>query len=244
MNVTAGLEPVTDRPWCEAVISVADPDLTARFFKEIGGYEELGRGTLFDSTIAAWGLAPEARGEYLLLRAPMGGDYWHVRPVCFSDAGLRIPMRPGARAWGTGCYFSMMIRVKDVQSIYDDAIRLGWWTETPITPLEFGESDLRVVIYRSPDGVQVQICERLNPALPAAIPAFDRMTAPFNMMEMVASRDVAYEFFTQVLGFDTFHNWKPYIAAAPTPTPIGIPLNLNTSVPHLAGIVYPVSCIR
>ena len=114
MDVTAGLEPVTGEPWREAVISVTDPDVTARFFKEIGGYEELGRGVLSDSAIAAWGLAPEATGEYLLLRAPMGGDFGHVRLVSFANAGRRVPMRPGARAWDTGCYFSTMIRVKDI----------------------------------------------------------------------------------------------------------------------------------
>lgn len=233
--------PITDKPWREAVISVTDPDVTARFFKEIGGYEELGRGPLSPSAIAAWGLAPEAGGEYLLLRAPMGGDFGHVRLVSFDNAGRRMPMRPGARAWDTGCYFSMMIRVKGMQSIYDDAIRLGWWTETPITALRFGESDLRVVIYRGPDGVQVQTYDRLSPPLPEAIPDFERMTAPFNMMQMVADRDVAYDFFTGVLGFDTFYKGKPYTAKTPTPTPIGIPLSLTTSVPYRAGIVYPVA---
>lgn len=240
-GIAATVEPVTNKPWREAVISVTDPDITARFFKEIGGYEELGRGSLSASAVAAWGLAREARGKYLLLRAPMGGDFGHVRLVSFDNAGTRKPMRPGARAWDTGCYFSMMIRVKDMQSIYDDAIRLGWWTETPITALQFGESDLRVVIYRGPDGVQVQTYDRLSPPLPAAIPVFDRMTAPFNMMQMVADRDVAYDFFTQVLGFDTFYKGKPYTAKTPTPTPIGIPLNLTTSVPYRAGIVYPVA---
>ena len=171
----------------------------------------------------------------------MGGDFGHVRLVSFDNAGRRMPMRPGARAWDTGCYFSMMIRVKDMQSIYDDAIRLGWWTETPITALRFGESDLRVVIYRGPDGVQVQTYDRLSPPLPEAIPDFERMTAPFNMMQMVADRDVAYDFFTGVLGFDTFYKGKPYTAKTPTPTPIGIPLSLTTSVPYRAGIVYPVA---
>ena len=55
----------------------------------------------------------------------MGGDFGHVRLVSFDNAGRRVPMRPGARAWDTGCYFSMMIRVKDMQSIYDDAIWIG-----------------------------------------------------------------------------------------------------------------------
>ena len=234
-------EPITDKPWREAVLSVTDPDVTARFFKEIGGYEELGRGSVSASSIAAWGLDPEATGDYLLLRAPMGGDFGHIRLVSFENAGRRVPMRPGARAWDTGCYFSMMIRVKEMQSIYDDAIRLGWWTETPITALNFGTSDLRVVIYRGPDGVQVQTYDRLSPPLPEAIPDFERMTAPFNMMQMVADRDVAYDFFTQTLGFDTFYKGKPYTAKTPTPTPIGIPLSLTTSVPYRAGIVYPVA---
>jgi len=234
-------DPITDKPWREAVLSVTDPDVTARFFKEIGGYEELGRGSVSASSIAAWGLDPEATGDYLLLRAPMGGDFGHIRLVSFENAGRRVPMRPGARAWDTGCYFSMMIRVKEMQSIYDDAIRLGWWTETPITALNFGTSDLRVVIYRGPDGVQVQTYDRLSPPLPEAIPDFERMTAPFNMMQMVADRDVAYDFFTQTLGFDTFYKGKPYTAKTPTPTPIGIPLSLTTSVPYRAGIVYPVA---
>ena len=31
---------VTDSPWQEAVVSVRDIDVTARFFREIGGYED------------------------------------------------------------------------------------------------------------------------------------------------------------------------------------------------------------
>ena len=86
-----------------------------------------------------------------------GGDFGQIRLVTFEGVGRREPMRPGSRAWDTGCYFSMMIRVKNMQSIYDDAIRLGWWTETPITALQFGESDLRVVIYRGPDACRFRL---------------------------------------------------------------------------------------
>ena len=46
-----------------------------------------------------------------------------------------------------------------------DAIDLGWWTETPITPLDFGTSKLKVVIFRGPQGIQVQGYERLSPSL-------------------------------------------------------------------------------
>jgi catechol 2,3-dioxygenase-like lactoylglutathione lyase family enzyme len=231
--------PVTVFPWQEVVVSVTDLDVTARFFREIGGYEAKHRGALDAAEIAAWGLSATASGEALLL-GPAGQDSGLVRLVRFDDAGRREPMRPGARPWDTGCYFSIMIRMKDMQAIYDDAIRLGWWTETPIVDLEFGTSKLKVVIYRGPDGVQVQGYERLSPPLPEAIPPFERMTRPFNMMQMVRDRDASYDFYTRVLGFDTFYKGKPYLAEEPEYMPLGIPYNLTTTVRYRAGIVFPV----
>ena len=233
-----GVAPVTEERWQEAVVSVHDLDRSAQFFTDIGGYEQKWRGALDDSAIDAWGLPDGASGEALLL-GPAGYDAGLVRLIRFDNAGRREPMRPGSRAWDTGCYFSLMVRMKGMQAIYDDAIRLGWWTETPITYLEFGQSRLNVVIYRGPDGIQVQGYERLSPALPEAIPEFERMTGPFNMMQMVRDRDAAYAFFHDVLGFDTFYLGKPFTAETPTPTPIGIPINLTTTVPYRAGIVFP-----
>lgn len=230
--------PVTTADWQEAVVSVTDLDRSARFFLEVGGYEVKWRGALGEDAIAAWGLPEAASGEALLI-GPPGYESGLVRLVRFDDAGRRVPMRPGSRAWDTGCYFSLMIRMKDMEAVYADAIRLGWWTETPITYLEWGASKLNVVIYRGPDGVQVQGYERLAPPLPDAIPGFERMTGPFNMMQMVRDRDEAYRFFTEVLGFATFFNGPPYVAEEPAPMPLGIPVNLTTEIPYRAGIVFP-----
>ena len=229
---------VTTERWREVVVSVTDLDRSARFFREIGGYAVKWRGPLDAAEIAAWSLPARAGGEALLL-GPAGRNSGLVRLVRFDDAGRREPMRPGARAWDTGCYFSVMVRMKDLQRIYDDAIGLGWWTETPITELVFGESELKVVVFRGPDGVQVQGYERLAPPLPDGIPPFERMTRPFNMMQMVRDRDVAYRFYTEVLGFATFYRGEPYLAAEPEYMPLGIPRNLTTTIPYRAGIVYP-----
>lgn len=230
---------VTDRPWQEAVVSVRDIDVTARFFREIGGYEEKWRGPIDPAEALAWQLPDGASGESLLL-GPAGQDTGLLRLVRFDQAGRQEPMRPGARAWDTGCYFSLMIRMKDMQAIYDDALAMGWWTETPITYLEFGASKLNVMVFRGPDGVQVQGYERLEPPLPEAIPEFERMTGPFNMMQMVRDRDASYDFYTRLLGFETFYKGKPYLAPEPWFMPLGIPKNLTTSIPYRAGIVYPV----
>lgn len=230
--------PVTTSVWQEAVVSVTDLDRSAQFFTEIGGYEAKWRGSMDASELRAWGLTGSASAEALLL-GPPGQDTGLVRLVRFDNAGRKAPTRPGARAWDTGCYFSLMVRMKDMQSVYDDAIAMGWWTETPITYLEFGESKLNVMVFRGPDGVQVQAYERLAPPLPAAIPPFERFTRPFNVMQMVRDRDAAYDFFTEVLGFATFYKGKPYVSEKPEYMPLGVPKNLTTSVRYQAGIVFP-----
>ena len=87
--------------------------------------------------------------------------------------------------------------------------------------------------------VQIQGYERLTPPLPDSIPEFETMTGPFNMMQMVKDRDATHDFFTRILGFGSYYKGDPFLAAEPTPTPLGIPLSLTTTVPYRAGIVHP-----
>ena len=235
---SADISPVTTSVWQEALVSVSDLDRTARFFVEVGDYEVKWRGPVDPSELQFYGLPDAAGGEAVLL-GPAGQETGLVRLIRFDNSRDKQPTRPGSRAWDTGCYFSLMVRMKGMASIYDDAIEMGWWTETPITYLEFGASKLNVMIFRGPDGVQVQGYERLAPPLPAAIPEFERMTGPFNIMQMVRDRDAAYGFFTDVLGFATFYSGKPYVADTPTFMPLGIPVNLTTEVRYRASIVFP-----
>ena len=231
-------EAVTEQRWQEVVVSVSDIDRTARFFFEIGEYEAKWRGPLDSSLAAAWELPAEASGE-ALLTGPADYGSGLVRLVRFDNAGERAPMRPGARTWDTGCFFSMMVRMKNMPEVYRRAIDLGWWTETPITAVSFRGSELRAVIYRGPDGVQVSGYERLKPPLPSSIPAFDWFSGPFNMMQMVRDRDATHDFFIGVLGFESYYKGDPFVAPEPTPTPLGVPLSLTTTAPYRAGIVYP-----
>jgi catechol 2,3-dioxygenase-like lactoylglutathione lyase family enzyme len=229
--------PVTTEPWLQATASVSDIDVTARFFREIGGYRTVWRGRLDRSELDYWGLPKEARAEALVLAAP-GRTHGRVRLVQFEGV-KKVPMRPGSRAWDTGCFFSLMVRAKGLDAIYDDAIRLGWWTETPITDLDFAGSTLKVVIFKGPDGLQVQAYERLSPALPAAFGDFERISQPFNIMQMVRDREAMRRLAEDVFGFQRFWFGPPYVEKTPTPMPLGIPTNLTTSLPYRAGIFYP-----
>lgn len=232
-------DPITEAPWSEVSVSVSDLDRAAEFFLEIGGYEVVRRGPLAAGSDALWNL-PGARGEELLLRAP-GAQHGLIRLIRFDTQEPKRPTRPGARAWDTGCYWSIMVRAKDLQSIVDDAIALGWWTETPVAYLEFGPSRLNVVVLKGPGGMQVQAYERLTTPLPDGFPDFERISQPFNLMQMTRDRDAVRELVVGVMGFDTFWYGPPYTDDEPTLMPLGIPQNLTVSVPYKAGIFYPVA---
>ncbi|MEM0984728.1 MAG: hypothetical protein AAGJ32_00630 [Pseudomonadota bacterium] len=231
-------QPITVSAWQEALVSVTDLDRTARFFLEIGSYETVWRGPVSAGDLSQFGLPETASGEALLLRAPGSVD-GYIRLVRFDGAGPKQPTRPGARAWDTGCFWSIMVRMKDMQSAYDDAIAMGWWTETQIAPLSFNGSELNIVVFKGPDGVQVQAYERLNRPTPEGYPPFARMGQPFNIMQMTRDRDAARRLMVDVLGFDTFWFGPPQTSDGPTLMPLGIPQNLTPSVPYKAGIFSP-----
>jgi len=233
-------EPITEMPWQEVVISVTDLDRTAEFFKKIGGFREIYRGESSESSIKHYGLSIEASAEELLLAAE-DSEAGFVRLIRFDNSGYKAPMRPGSRAWDTGCYFSLMVRMKGLRKIYDEAIEMGWWTETPVAQISFGDSRLDVVIFKGPDGIQIQGYDRLKPPLPKAFPQFERVSQPFNIMQMIKDRENSRKFFVDLLGFNTFFYGVPFTAKEEAVTPLGIPLNLTTKTKYRTAIYYPVA---
>jgi catechol 2,3-dioxygenase-like lactoylglutathione lyase family enzyme len=228
---------VVSGPWQEAVVSVSNLERTAAFFVQVGGYTERWRGPVPQSTLTHWGLPQESRGRALLLAAP-GAQDGFVRLVQIEGVE-QVPMRPGARPWDTGCYFSLMLRGKDLDVRYAEAIDLGWWTESEVVPLSFGTSRLKNVIFKGPDGVNIAVYERLSPPLADFWPPFERFTQAFNTMQTVLDRDATHDFFTRVLGFGTFYKGEPFVAKEPTYSNFSVPTELTTTHWSRAGIVHP-----
>lgn len=216
------IEPVVSQGWDSVVISVPDLDEFARIFIELGNYETV-----------------ERYNQNLILRAPGTKDgYIHLWENLNPNAE---PARPlDSNAWDTGCYWSLMMRAKNIPSIIEDARQLGWEPHTELAYLEFGPSKLNIVVLRHQvTGAQIQLYERLTTPLPEGFPKFKRISRPFNIMQMVNDRDVTYNFFQQKLGFETFYYGEPYVSPEPAVMPLGIPKELTTKVPYKAAIVYP-----
>lgn len=224
---------VLSEPWQEALISVRDLDQAATFFREIGGFETIAHGAVSNSELAYWGLADETSAEFLLLRAP-GTEQGHLRFVRF-DSVEQVPIRIGARAWDSGGYFSLMMRARDLKQVYADALVLGWAAESEPVQFDFPPSVLANVVLKGPDGINIALYERLEPPLDAFW-QFERLSQPFNAMQMVADIEQADAFFTGVLGMT--HFWSgDFLDPEPGPNNFGLPQNMATEIPRRTRIL-------
>lgn len=229
-------EGLLEQPWQEAVLSVRDLDESARFFIEVGGFETVHRGSIDERELGYWGLDEGAAGEHLLLRAPGSTDGW-LRFVRF-DGVERLPIRVGARAWDTGGYFSLMMRAHDLDAVYADALRLGWASESEPVRFDFPPSQLANVVLKGPDGINIALYERLAPPLDDFW-QFERLSQPFNAMQMVADIEPADAFFTGLLGMSYF--WSgDFLDPEPGPNNFGLPQNLTTEIPRRTRILSAV----
>jgi len=213
--------PIVTQSWDQVRIGTYNNVEFARLFTEIGGY------TTIYADPAVMVLKQNGQGAQIVLEE-MPLNALQARPA-------------DATSWDTGCYWSLMMRAKDVPAIVRDAESLGWLPKTPVAYLEFGPSKLNVVVLTHQEtGAQVQLYERLTTPLPEDYPEFERFGVPFNIMQMARDRDATYRFFTEQLGFATFYNGEPYLSEEPELMPLGIPVELTTTVPYRASIVSPV----
>jgi len=220
-NLSLRVKPsaITEQPWKEVLINVEHFENVSSFFTTIGGFEVLS----------------ETETELSLGAKGADGGFIRLRKI-----GKAEPARPAmSRAWDKGCYFSLMMRAKNLPSIIEDAKLLGWTPLTELAYLEFGPSKLNIIVLTHESGLRVQLYERLTTPLPKGFTPFERISRPFNIMQMVEDRDVGYDFFQQKLGFETFFYGKPYTSKKKEVMPLGIPKELTTTVPYLTGIMTP-----
>ena len=214
--------PVVTKPWDAVRFGTYDNAQFARLFTEVGGY------SVVSDDGRAMRLQQNEQGAQIILEQ-LPPDAAQARP-------------PDARSWEPGCYWSLMMRAVDIPSIVEDARPLGWEPRTEVAFLEFGPSQLNIVVLTHQDtGAQVQLYERLTTPLPDGYPEFERFGVPFNIMQMASDVDETYRFFTEDLGFATFYRGEPTTSEQPEVMPLGIPVELTTTVPYQAAIVSPVA---
>lgn len=221
-------------PWTEAVVSVAEFEPATKLFREAGNWRLVLSGELDETELDYWQLPEQTSAHFERWCAPKA-DTGCIRFVKFEGAEQE-PIRPAARAWDTGGIYSIMVRSDNVPALYDQALELGWWAESPPIRFQFGASDLRNVVLNGPHGIHVAVYERITPDF-TAFPV-GRISQGFNSMRMVRGRSQARDFYTDTLGFGILFD-SANEPAAPAFSNFGIPYNLTPQIKRAAAALQP-----
>lgn len=228
------VQPEIGKGWQEAVVHVADPAPWVAFFTEDAGWKVASRGRVDPMILKAWNLAPNVTGSEVLLVNEGDAKGW-IRLVTLTGIASE-PIRPAAQAWDPGGWFSLMTRSQDATTVYNKAIARGWTAYNSPQEFSFGGVQLRNVVIRGPDGVNVSIYERLVPKLEGwdTIKGISRV---FNVMTMVKDFEAERAFFQDGLGFGAWFIGN-YEDTKQVATNFGLPVNLSTQIPRRSGILW------
>ncbi|WP_298308646.1 VOC family protein [uncultured Erythrobacter sp.] len=221
-------------PWTEALVSVSEFGPATRLLRYAGGWRLVNSGEMDSSQLAYWRLDETASGEFELWCAPEA-DTGCIRFIRLSGVEQE-PIRPAARAWDTGGIYSIMVRSDNIPALYDQALKLGWWAESPPIRFQFGTSDLRNVVLTGPHGIHLAVYERITPDF-TAFPV-GRISQGFNSMRMVRDRPVARDFYRDMLGFDILFD-SDREPAEPAFSNFGIPFNYTPQIVRAAAALQP-----
>lgn len=221
-------------PWTETVVSVSEFEPATRLFRYAGGWRLVSSGPMDATEIAYWRMADTVTGSFERWCAPEA-ETGCIRFVRLSGVEQK-PIRPAARPWDTGGIYSIMVRSDNVPGLYEDALELGWWAESPPIRFQFGASDLRNVVLTGPHGIHVAAYERITPDF-TAFPV-GRISQGFNSMRMVRDRPIARDFYRDILGFGVLFD-SDQEPAEPAFSNLSIPLNFTPEIKRAAAALQP-----
>jgi catechol 2,3-dioxygenase-like lactoylglutathione lyase family enzyme len=221
--------------WHEAVINVSDLERTGRFFVDVAGWKVVAEGAVGRDELAYLGAsASAASGRYRVYRAMDYPRGW-VRLIELRGVAQRM-IRPHAQPWDTGGIFSIMTRSADLEANLRAAERLGWLAYNEPYDFGFGDLQLRNVVLRGPDGLNVAIYEWTKPRRTDVQPGV--VSKAFNSMQMVRDLAVARRFCVEQLGFEVLQEGA-FLDAENRPTNFALPVSHATKIPRNYVILLP-----
>ena len=219
--------PVVDGGWSEAVVSVSNLARSIEWLSSVARWEVRRRGTTDPALLRHWGLPAGASGAEALLCNP-GDQSACVRLIRFLGVPAQVQIRSGAQAWEPGGIYSLMTRSRDTDAAFARHVALGYGGVSDPIFFDYQGVQLKNVVLRGPDGVNLAIYERVKPPL-TGWTTIRGLSSPFNAMQMVRDRDRARDFYVRVFGYEALSNAE-FLDPKPGPNNFGVPANLVTSV--------------
>lgn len=225
-----------DGGWKEAITLVSDLDRWCLLGADVCGWTLAHRGTVDRRVLHHWNLPDDVSGEEALFCC---GDeaQGFVRFMQLKGVEQQLRIRAGAMPWDTGGIFSLMVRSKDVNRVFETALSYGWTSVADPVSFQYNGVTLANVILRGPDGVSFGMYERVDPKL-EGWDHIKQMSQPFNCMQIVRSRDITRDFHRDALGFKAFVD-NDTRHTEPQTSNFGIPRNITTQYETKAAIMHP-----
>lgn len=227
--------PRNDAGWAEAVVVVRSIARTSAWLAEVAGWAPRGAQHATPAAVLRlWGLPAAASGREQLLGNP-GDESGFVRLVELQDAGPQQEIRGNGMTWDTGGVFSLMTRARSLDAAFERHQAMGFSAFNDPTDFDFGGVVLRNIVLRGPDGVNIAIYERRTPLL-VGWQTIEKLSAPFNAMQMVQSVDAARRFYERLFGYSPVAAGD-FTDPAPAPNNFALPQNLSTELPRQYAIM-------
>lgn len=225
-----------DGGWKEAVTLVSNLDLWCDLADRVCGWDLFHKGPVDPGVLQQWKLPQTVTGEEALFCC--GGEaQGFVRFIQLSGVDQPQRIRAGAMPWDTGGIFSLMVRSKDLNRVYQTALSEGWTAVADPVSFQYNGLMLANVIMRGPDGICFGMYERVEPPL-ERWDHIKHMSQPFNCMQIVRDRDATRDFHRDALGFTAFVDNESR-HSEPQTSNFGIPRNVTTQYETKAAIMHP-----
>lgn len=225
-----------DGGWKEAITLVSDLEHWCQLAEVVCGWTLGHRGPVDPRVLSRWGLPDHSTGEEALFHCGEEAQGF-IRFVQLSEVGQQQRIRTGAMPWDTGGIFSLMVRSKDLNTVFEAALAHGWSSVADPVSFQYNGLTLANVILRGPDGVSFGMYERVEPPL-EGWDHITRMSQPFNCMQIVRNRDATRDFHRDALGFSAFVD-NDSRKTEPQISNFGIPINITTQYETKAAIMHP-----
>ena len=190
--VPAVAPPVIDEGWSEAVVATDPIGDAANFLAIVAGWS----GPSLDPDRPDYGKAYPDSGALISPNPRRAGGARTVRRVMPKGEARPATFAP----FDTGGIFSLMTRTGDVDALVVRARAAGYEPYSEPYDLSFGDLQLRNVVIRGPDGLNLAAYEWVSPARDDVDDA--SVTAAFNSMQMVADLSAAKAFYVDGLGME------------------------------------------
>lgn len=182
----------------EFVFSVGDLNKTRHFYESYGGWRCIYEGTLDQSILKFWNLAPEAKAKEVLLQFE-DNSKGQLRLIQFENIAQQY-IRSAGQTWDTGGILDIDIRVNNIQQVYEEMREQGWLGISDPVEQHMGPFTLKEVLVKGHDEVIIALVDRIKP--PIDLPKDKKLASNIYLSAMIV-RDLAKarHFFIEQLGF-------------------------------------------